>query len=464
MTPTPSTVFSTAPGLRRWMAVLGLLLLFGCSSTGPAQDAPPASTDAERRYEMAATYSDERAGDAVVVWREGEVVFEQYQNAYDADQPHILASGTKTLVGLMALAAVDDGLIDLDAPVADHLPEWRDDPQKARITVRQLLHLVGGLPGEIGRAPSFDEAVAADLVHAPGEGFRYGPLAFQVFGALMESVLDGRSAVDYLQERVLDPIGATIAFGARPGDPNLGGGASMTARDWLRVGQLIVQDGQWEGETVVPAGLIAELSRPLPVAPAYGLTVWLNAPDVDPDGDFAAQAPPSLYVDGPGGAIYDGGPPDLFMAAGLFNQRLYLVPSMNLAVVRLGRADRQWNDAEFLARLLDGRAYEAPAKATSRDLEAAVERGTEMRMNRLDAALDLDSAQIEALRPVVEQQVRGFLKLRQERERLAPLSRRDKRRLARQARRLMHATNPAIEAELTEAQVEAYENLRRDRG
>jgi CubicO group peptidase (beta-lactamase class C family) len=53
--------------------------------------------------------------------------------------------------------------------------------------------------------------------------------------------------------------------------------------------------------------------------------------------------------------IYDRAPPDLYMAAGRYNQRLYVIPSLKMIVVRLGRADRRWSDAEFLARLLDGR-------------------------------------------------------------------------------------------------------------
>lgn len=55
--------------------------------------------------------------------------------------------------------------------------------------------------------------------------------------------------------------------------------------------------------------------------------------------------------------IYADGPSDLFMAAGGSGQRLYVIPARELVVVRVGRADPTWNDAEFLARLLDGRPY-----------------------------------------------------------------------------------------------------------
>jgi CubicO group peptidase (beta-lactamase class C family) len=52
--------------------------------------------------------------------------------------------------------------------------------------------------------------------------------------------------------------------------------------------------------------------------------------------------------------IYDGAPADLFVAAGRYNQRLYVLPSRQMVVVRLGRANRTWSDVAFLARLLDG--------------------------------------------------------------------------------------------------------------
>jgi CubicO group peptidase (beta-lactamase class C family) len=52
--------------------------------------------------------------------------------------------------------------------------------------------------------------------------------------------------------------------------------------------------------------------------------------------------------------IYDGAPPDLFVAAGRYNQRLYVIPSRQMVVVRLGRADRTWSDGAVLACLLDG--------------------------------------------------------------------------------------------------------------
>ena len=104
------------------------------------------------------------------------------------------------------------------------------------------------------------------------------------------------------------------------------------------MGRLFLYDGRWNGERVLPTGLLGSLTAPTLASLGYGLTVWLNA-SVNPSSSFVEHAPSSLQPDGPDGMIYDDGPGDLFMATGLFNQRLYVIPSRETVVVRFGRPD-----------------------------------------------------------------------------------------------------------------------------
>src|SRR3546814_11553156 len=78
-----------------------------------------------------------------------------------------LLSGTKSLVGLMAAAAVQDGLLTLDERAADTLTEWRDDPQRAAITIRQLLTMTGGQASTVGRPLGYLDSARAPLTAAP---------------------------------------------------------------------------------------------------------------------------------------------------------------------------------------------------------------------------------------------------------------------------------------------------------
>ena len=443
------------------LRVILLALLTGCSTQDPGASSDDPETP--NRLQRAADYSAAHAGDALVVWAEGEVVLKRGQNGYDLDDPHFLASGTKSVAGVAAWAAVEDGLLTLDERVAETITEWQDDSTKSQITVRQLLHLTSGLDaGAAGEAPTFDEAVHTATLDPPGTTFRYGPTAFQVFGALLQRKRDGEDPLRYYEQRIFDPLGIEPERWTYVDDtdPQLAGGARLTAMDWLRFGRLLLNDGRWDGTQVLPTGLLDTLSTPTDASPGYGLTVWLNAP-VDPGSPFFVHAPPSLQPDGPKGMIYHDGPNDLFMAAGLFNQRLYIIPSREMVVVRFGRADRTWNDAEFLARLLDGREYEASTQRQN-PLQKRLTLLTSLRMQQLDRALDLTEEQAAAIRPVVERNMQALIEARAQRNSDESLSRRERRRGARTLRRLQRKTDRAIEAELTPAQMEAYRTFREE--
>ena len=107
----------------------------------------------------------------------------------------MLASGTKSFAGVMLAAAIEDKLVSgFDEKVSDTITEWRSDPRKRRITVRQLLSLTGGVEvGPNGRPPAYSAAVGFPSRYEPGETFEYGPVPFQAFGELMRRKLAPRN-------------------------------------------------------------------------------------------------------------------------------------------------------------------------------------------------------------------------------------------------------------------------------
>jgi CubicO group peptidase (beta-lactamase class C family) len=313
---------------------------------------------------MAKAYSAEKSGDALLVWVDGELVLEDYPNEYDPDDPHILTEASTLLTSLGVLAAVGDGVMALDERAARTITEWRDDPQKADITIGQLAQMTSGLDANARSGDlTIGTAIATPMAHAPGEGFRYGPAPVQVLGDILRRKTDGGLRIGSLLKAMDIPGGLWVAVSAsaeanaaRGGTltPRWFDGANMTPRHFGRIGQLLLQDGRWDGEPLIEN--IRPLTRPSAAQPAYGMGVWRNAPMDSVGTAVFDQLPESLMLPRTGERfIYDGAPGSLYMAAGRYNQRLYVIPSRGMVVVRMGRANLTWSDADFLARLLDGR-------------------------------------------------------------------------------------------------------------
>lgn len=286
-------------------------------------------------WEAAAAYNAQCQGASLLVMVDGRVVYEA-----GADKAYQLASGTKSFVGVMALAAAREGLLRLDEPCCVTLPEWANDARRS-VTIRQLLTLSSGMPGgTIGKPPLYADAVATAL--GP-PGFHYGPLPFQVFGEIMRRKL-GASPLGYLEEKVLRPGGVEYARWQqdRAGNPTLPSGASMTARNWARF-----------GEWIRLARDLGPLFQGTAENPAYGLTWWLNR-RVEPALKASIQVLNS-GTDLPSEAV----PGDLVMAAGMGKQRLYVIPSRKLVAVRqtarLAGGERAgYSDTTMVGHLLAG--------------------------------------------------------------------------------------------------------------
>ncbi len=304
-----------------------------------AESFPENSPVSEASCRAAAEYSVSKNGYSFLVLdgTSGKILFERYDQGWNPEKPHRLASGTKSFSGIIAAAAVQDKLLTLDEPVSQTIPEWKNDKRKASITIRQLLSLTSGInPGKVGRVPSYKEAIQSAMESAPGKKFSYGPAPFQIFGEVMRRKLTAREdfpypdPLAYLKDRVLDPIEMEYADWRRDDDrmPHLPSGAHLTAREWAKLGKFLLQDGEWNGEQLVDATALQECRKGSAARSEYGITFWLAAKNIGP------------------------GLKDLYMAAGAGKQRLYLLPKQNLVVVRQGESKGAYQDATLLQKLL----------------------------------------------------------------------------------------------------------------
>lgn len=304
-------------------------------------------------------------GKSVLVMYDGRIVYEHYQAEGSPETAWELASGTKSFSGVIAMLMVQEGLCRLDEKISDTITEWKSDPQKQKITLNQLLHLTSGLKPELNgplASPSWQESIAAPMVHEPGTKFEYGPVPFQCFGEFAARKLAGRNQgpVEFLDEKVFQPIGLeyTLWREDENGKPLMPAGASLTAREWVKYGEFVRLGGAWQGKSLLQTELLDQCFLGTKQNPAYGLTFWLGKNrGLGSDAGIAARLNRSEDLSDQ--AVV---PNDLVMANGLGGQRLFVSRKAKLVVVRQSDAaavalrqvqDNNWSDREFLKRLAE---------------------------------------------------------------------------------------------------------------
>lgn len=331
---------------------------------GVAAATPGARAVTPDGLQTASRYSREKNEISLVVMQRGRVLLEEYPGG-DTGVSFAVASCSKSLWGLAAAAAVQDGLLSFDELVASTLTEWKGDPRKSRIRVRDLLSMTSGLdPGydplySQNPEDAFQTAVGLPAVNDPSDLFVYGPANMEVFGAVLERKLvrRGLTPIRYLEKRLLEPIGSGYVGWAKDkvGRPMMSSGAQMSARQLLAVGRLLVKRGAWSGKRLLSAGALGELFQGSGANPAYGMTFWLNknadradAQEVDIEKVLGLGRP---YDGWSNACVSKAAPSDLILMVGSYNQRVYVSPSLDLVVVRQGNGT-EFNDGEFLGRLL----------------------------------------------------------------------------------------------------------------
>ena len=183
-TRSPARETRALPGISASAAVI----LIAVAATSFAEIRP---SDCAR----AAMYSESRRGVSMLVMQNGRTIFEHYANGGSAGGRWPIFSGTKSFWGIAALAAVHDGLFRLDDLVSDTITEWKSDPRKSQITIRQLLSQTDGIeaasrlqrPSIRDRTPRWlnqrDAGKPGNLAGQRIRFFKFLPFAFGPTGA-----------------------------------------------------------------------------------------------------------------------------------------------------------------------------------------------------------------------------------------------------------------------------------------
>jgi CubicO group peptidase (beta-lactamase class C family) len=327
-----------------------------CSAPATLSDGWPVSTPAQQGFDpkricatgpSLAKLTGANPHGAIVV-RNGVLVYEQYFAGddmrgstwlgivpHDANTLHNMESITKGVVALLVGIAFDRGwLKSLDAPVFSFVPEYADlrSPDKDKITVRHLLSMTSGLdwperaisvnnPENIVRrgynaSDPYRFVLERSVEASPGTVWNYNGSGVWLLGLILRKV-SGQPLDGFAKDALFEPLGIEEwEWGRFPNrDPSTSGGLHLRPRDLAKLGQLVLDNGVWQGRQIVSAD-------------------WINQMT-------ARQSPPGFsfgslrsygYLWWQGRSSIDNHDIDWIGALGRGGQRLYVVPTLRLVV------------------------------------------------------------------------------------------------------------------------------------
>lgn len=195
----------------------------------------------------------------------GKLVWEAYWNGATPSSRFDTYSIGKAYAAACIGLLYDDGQLDIDDPACRFLPEWAGDGRKD-ITIRHLLTMTSGLKLDYQKFINEPDPTAATLSwpleHKPGTVWSYEQATAHAMCPIIKR-LTGQQPLDFLRERVLRHIGATETgwLRAENGDC-LGWRSALTsARDLACFGQLLLQNGRWEGKQLLSERFVTQATR-----------------------------------------------------------------------------------------------------------------------------------------------------------------------------------------------------------
>ena len=300
---------------------------------------------------------------AFLILKDGRIVVEQYYGAYTQDSAWYWASAGKSLMGVMIGLAQEDGYLDIEEPTSNYLGAgWTACPpeKEALIRIRHQISMSTGLDDSLeppGSADNCFDPECFQYLADAGTRWAYHNSAYRIVQDVMETAT-GQNKNIYTRLRLGNRIGMKgfwfdyIYY--------------STARDMARFGLFSLDRGAWNGDIILSDttyfNAMANSSQAM--NPSYGYLWWLNGK--------SSYLLPGLQFVFPGSLIPEA-PADLIAALGKNDQKIYVVPSEGLVVVRQGESAGGVSpasssfDNQLWARIMD-----LPCTTASHELDASL--------------------------------------------------------------------------------------------
>ncbi|HEY8206961.1 MAG TPA: serine hydrolase [Myxococcaceae bacterium] len=298
---------------------------------------------------------EERLGlrtDGLVIIKNGQIVYERYARGWDAAKPHIAWSVTKSVTNALVGVAKVRGALSEDDKISKYVTITNPDSRAADITIRNLMEFSSGFDWReayehesyqvssvlamlygVGHKDAVKFVTSHPLRDAPGTSWDYSTGDSTLLSSVVTAAMVPSFGEDFAFDLLFSPIGMKTAVLER--DPRGGsfGGSYLyaTPQDLARFGYLYLSDGCWAGARVLPDGWVAASTAT--VAPPFRLKVI--HPDNEPTGWqwWLNQAVPEQSI---ATRPWPDVPGDAYAAEGHWGQRIIVVPSQDVVIVRTG--------------------------------------------------------------------------------------------------------------------------------
>ncbi len=271
------------------------------------------------------SYLQQTNTDAFIVLKNGKIVLEKYFGTFTADSAHYWASAGKSLIAVLAGIAQEKNLININNPVSNYLGNgWSSAPQakESKISIRSLMTMTSGF-NDNPPSPCDNESVTPNcLIYLTDTGQRwaYHTGAYQQIAGVI-SAASGQSINAFTNAQIGSHTGITGLW--------VNGVFYSKARSMARFGLLALNKGIWATDSLIHDANYwnAMTNTSQPYNQSYGYLWWLN-------GKSTFLAPGLQFIFN--GPLFPNAPADMFCALGKNDQKIYVVPSQQLVVIRTG--------------------------------------------------------------------------------------------------------------------------------
>ncbi|MDD5152229.1 MAG: serine hydrolase, partial [Flavobacterium sp.] len=255
----------------------------------------------------------------------GRIVMENYFNGHSASTPWYWASAGKTLTSTMTGIAQQEGILNINNKVSDYIGTgWTSLPlsKENLITNKHLLSMTSGLE-DITNGDAVDPA---SLTYKADAGTRWA--YHNVYVKLQDVIAQasGQTWINYFNTKLRDKIGMTGTWIQVDNNSVYW----STTRSMARFGLLMLNKGKWENNVILNEAFFNEATNTSQnINLGYGYLWWLN-------GKSSYHLPQTQFQFN--GSLIPSGPNDMFMALGKNDQKIYVIPSKKMVVIRMGDA------------------------------------------------------------------------------------------------------------------------------